>query len=107
MVYPVRIVDEFEELIDALDSWSGEHQLVEFKQQGLLFEARVIKTGSEVCVAYLYACTPQLDVLSDLEEELMYNLEQRLSGAERQRKAVLVQARNIRYDESFVRKPRA
>ena len=105
MVYPVRIVDELERQIDALDSWSGEHQLVEFAQQGLLFEARVVKTGSEVCVAYLYANTPQLDALEDLEEELMFRLEQRLAATAHERKAALVQLRNIRRDESFLQRP--
>lgn len=104
-VYPGRVVDEFEKRIDDLDSWSGEHQLIEFSQQGLMFEARVIKTGSEVCVVYVYANTPQLDVLADLEEELMYRLEQRLAWEEGMKKAVLIQAYNIRSDESFVQNP--
>lgn len=105
IVYPTRVVDEFEERIDALDSWSGESQLVEFQQQGLFFEARVVKTGSEVCVVCVYANTSRLDALSDLEEELMYRLEERMARGENERKAVLVQLRNIRNDESFVTKP--
>lgn len=105
MVYPGRVVDEFDRQIEALDSWSGEQQLVEFEQQGLFFEARVVKTGSEVCVVCLYANTPKLDVLSDLEDELMYRLEQRLGLLEEERRATMVQMRNIRDDESFVRKP--
>lgn len=105
MVYPVRIVEELERQIDALDSWSGEHQLVEFTQQGLLFEARVVKTGSEVCVACLYANTPQLDALEDLEEELMFRLEQQLAATAHERKAALIQLRNIRRDESFLQRP--
>lgn len=104
-VYPVRIVDEFEKRIAELDSWSSEQQLVEFQQQGLMFEARVVKTGTEVCVVYLYANTPRLDVLEDLEEELMFGLERRLALGKDERKAVLLQSQNIRHDESFVRKP--
>lgn len=105
VVYPGRVVDEFESRIYSLDSWGGEEQLVEFQQQGLFFESRVVKVGSEVCVVCLYANTPQLDVLTDLEDELMYRLEQRLAQTEEERSAVLVQMQDIRRDESFVRKP--
>ena len=102
MVYTNRIVDEFERRIDALDYWSREKQLVEFQQQGLMFEARVVKTGTEVCVVTVYANTPQLDVLEDLEEQLMYELELRLANYGQAQRCALRQAREIRKDESFV-----
>lgn len=103
MVYVSRIADEFENHIDSLDCWSGDKQLVEFRQQGLMFEARVIKTGTEVCIVSLYASTPQLDVLEELEEQLMYDLERRYAGYGEMQQEVIRQACEIRKDESFVK----
>lgn len=104
MAYINRIIDEFQNRIDSLDCWSREAQLVEFAQQGLMLEARVIKTGTEVCIVSLYANTPQLDVLEDLEEQLMYGLERRYADYGEVEQQLRKQACEIRSDESFVRK---
>ena len=102
-VYINRIVEEFESLIEELDTWSNEKQLVQFGQQGLLFEARVIKSESEVCICNLYANTERLDVLEDLEELLCDILSQHYSEDNQAARQSIRQAKEIKKDQAFVK----